>query len=156
MCHPYTPFLFSFHAQYTVQLKSAPRGSDEMNKLSDLIASGARSFLKTEYFYLSFFVAVFFVFLVALYSADPPTAANDRLDGIRMGGCFLAGAGLSALAGWGGMAVATDANVRTTQAADKEGLNAALKVAFTGGGESQRGAKKRPGNMLFPLVFRLC
>ena len=104
-----------------------------MNKLSDLIASGARSFLKTEYFYLSFFVAVFFAFLVALYSADPPTAANDRLDGIRMGGCFLAGAGLSALAGWGGMAVATDANVRTTQAADKEGLAKALRVAFTGG-----------------------
>uniref|UniRef100_A0A6U0K3A5 H(+)-exporting diphosphatase n=1 Tax=Minutocellus polymorphus TaxID=265543 RepID=A0A6U0K3A5_9STRA len=115
------------------KLKTAPRGSDEMNKLSDLIASGARSFLKTEYFYLSFFVSVFFVFLVALYSADPPTAANDRLDGIRMGGCFLAGAGLSALAGWLGMAVATDANVRTTQAADKEGLAKALRVAFTGG-----------------------
>jgi K(+)-stimulated pyrophosphate-energized sodium pump len=31
------------------------------------------------------------------------------------------------------MAVATDANVRTTQAADKEGLNTALRVAFTGG-----------------------
>jgi Na+/H+-translocating membrane pyrophosphatase len=31
------------------------------------------------------------------------------------------------------MVVATDANVRTTQAADKEGLNAALRVAFTGG-----------------------
>ena len=73
-----------------------------MNKLSDLIASGARSFLKTEYYYLSWFVAVFFLFLVILYSVDPPTDANDRLDGIRMGGCFLAGASLSALAGWGG------------------------------------------------------
>jgi K(+)-stimulated pyrophosphate-energized sodium pump len=31
------------------------------------------------------------------------------------------------------MVVATDANVRTTQAADKEGLNTALRVAFTGG-----------------------
>jgi Na+/H+-translocating membrane pyrophosphatase len=31
------------------------------------------------------------------------------------------------------MVVATDANVRTTQAADKEGLAAALRVAFTGG-----------------------
>jgi K(+)-stimulated pyrophosphate-energized sodium pump len=31
------------------------------------------------------------------------------------------------------MAVATDANVRTTQAADKDGLNTALRVAFTGG-----------------------
>merc|ERR1719188_2896386 len=31
------------------------------------------------------------------------------------------------------MIVATDANVRTTQAADKEGLSRALRVAFTGG-----------------------
>lgn len=31
------------------------------------------------------------------------------------------------------MIVATDVNVRTTQAADKEGLSAALRVAFTGG-----------------------
>ena len=31
------------------------------------------------------------------------------------------------------MSIATDANVRTTQAADKEGLSVALRVAFTGG-----------------------
>lgn len=31
------------------------------------------------------------------------------------------------------MSVATDANVRTTQAADKQGLSVALRVAFTGG-----------------------
>lgn len=48
--------------------------------------------------------------------------------------CFIGGAMLSALAGWIGMIVATDANVRVTQAADKNGLNAALKLAFAGGG----------------------
>ena len=104
-----------------------------MNKLSDQIASGARAFLKTEYYYLSFFVAAFFLFILILYTVDPPTPVATRLDGLRMGSCFLAGAGLSALAGWGGMAVATDCNVRTTQAADKEGLSKALRVAFTGG-----------------------
>ena len=31
------------------------------------------------------------------------------------------------------MRVACDANVRTTQAADKDGLPVALRVAFTGG-----------------------
>ena len=43
------------------------------------------------------------------------------------------GAMLSASSGWYGMIVATDANVRTTHAADKHGLDKALRVAFTGG-----------------------
>jgi Na+/H+-translocating membrane pyrophosphatase len=102
-----------------------------MNQISDKIKSGAVAFLTTEYKYLAGFVAVVFAALVLLYSLDPPS--GDRTDGIRYGSCFLMGALLSALAGWGGMAVATDANVRTTQAADAEGLAVALRVAFTGG-----------------------
>jgi K(+)-stimulated pyrophosphate-energized sodium pump len=113
------------------QLKAAPRGNDVMNGISDKIKSGARAFLVTEYKYLSIFIAVVFTILVILYSLDPPT--GDKTDGIRYGACFLAGAVLSASAGWNGMAVATDANVRTTQAAKEEGLGVALRVAFTGG-----------------------
>jgi len=113
------------------KLKEAPRGNELMNKISDQIKSGAKAFLTTEYKYLSYFVAVVFVVLVVLYTLDPPS--GDKTDGIRYAGAFLVGAILSAAAGWGGMAVATDANVRTTQAADKEGLDKALRVAFTGG-----------------------
>jgi K(+)-stimulated pyrophosphate-energized sodium pump len=102
-----------------------------MNKISDQIKSGARAFLYTEYKYLSFYVIVVFGILLLLYTLDPPT--GNRTDGIRYATCFFVGASLSALAGWGGMSVATDANVRTTQAADKEGLAVALRVAFTGG-----------------------
>lgn len=102
-----------------------------MNQISDKIKSGARAFLKTEYFYLCFFVAAVFSALLILYSLDPPS--GNRTDGIRYASCFLAGSLLSASAGWGGMAVATDANVRTTQAADEQGLGVALRVAFTGG-----------------------
>ena len=86
---------------------------------------------QTEYKYLSIFVAVVFTILTVLFSVHE--SKHDSSDGIRTGACFLCGAILSASAGWFGMIVATDANVRTTQAADKEGLNAALKVAFTGG-----------------------
>jgi K(+)-stimulated pyrophosphate-energized sodium pump len=102
-----------------------------MNKISDQIKSGARAFLITEYKYLSFYVVVVFSILLLLYTLDPPT--GNRTDGIRYAICFVVGASFSALAGWGGMTVATDANVRTTQAADKEGLAVALRVAFTGG-----------------------
>ena len=80
------------------------------------------------------FVFLVFAVLVIIYTLDPPSNLNpDRLDGIRAGGCFIGGALLSASAGWAGMSVATDANVRTTQAADKQGLSVALRVAFTGG-----------------------
>lgn len=102
-----------------------------MNKISDQIKSGARAFLVTEYKYLAMFVLAMFACLLILYTIDPPS--GDRTDGIRYAGCFAVGAMLSASSGWLGMVVATDANVRTTQAADKEGLNAALRVAFTGG-----------------------
>mmetsp|Transcript_21727 Transcript_21727/g.60483 ORF Transcript_21727/g.60483 Transcript_21727/m.60483 type:complete len:802 (-) Transcript_21727:375-2780(-) len=115
----------------SAQLSKAPRGSDLMNKISDQIKSGARAFLVTEYKYLAGFVVVVFFALLALYSADPPS--GDETDGIRYAACFLAGATLSAAAGWGGMSVATDANVRTTQAAEQHGLAVALRVAFTGG-----------------------
>ena len=104
-----------------------------MNEISDKIKSGAKAFLTTEYKYLSVFVVVVFAILVALYSVEPPS--GDKTDGIRYGACFLAGAILSAAAGWGGMEIATDANVRTTQAASgsEAPLNTALRVAFTGG-----------------------
>jgi len=120
-----------FVAYLNHQLKKNPRGSDLMNKISDQIASGARAFLQTEYKYLTVFVLVLSVFFIALYTADP--VSGHRTDGIKYAGNFLVGAILSASAGWGGMAVATDANVRTTQAADKQGLAKALRVAFTGG-----------------------
>mmetsp|Transcript_30389 Transcript_30389/g.43084 ORF Transcript_30389/g.43084 Transcript_30389/m.43084 type:complete len:761 (+) Transcript_30389:101-2383(+) len=113
------------------KLKKAPRGNDEMNRISEQIASGAQSFLTTEYKYLSMFVFFAFIILVILYTVDPPS--GYRVDGIILGICFVAGSSLSASAGWIGMKTATDANVRTTQAADKEGLAVALRVAFTGG-----------------------
>jgi len=123
----------------TKKLQSYERGSPEMNKLSDKIKSGAKAFLVTEYKYLTMFVVLVFAVLVIIYTLDPPSNLlslmdnPDRADGIRAGGCFIGGAFLSAAAGWAGMSVATDANVRTTQAADKQGLSVALRVAFTGG-----------------------
>jgi len=115
----------------TGRLKRSPRGNDLMNEISDKIKSGAKAFLRTEYKYLSLFVVVFFALLLILYTLEPPS--GDKIDGVRYACSFLAGAFLSALTGWLGMIVATDANVRTTQAADKQGLAAALLVAFTGG-----------------------
>ena len=97
-----------------------------MNRVSDQIKSGARAFLMTEYRYLSVFVVGIVLLLFALNVAQP-------LTGIRYAVSFFLGAVLSAVSGWGGMVAATDANVRTANAADKGGLGSALRVAFTGG-----------------------
>jgi len=111
-------------------LKQSPRGNDVMNNISDQIKSGARAFLKTEYKFLSIFVGVIVLMLFALYTVNSLSGISD---GIRYSLSFLSGAALSAIAGWLGMVAATDANVRTACAADKGGLNAALRVAFIGG-----------------------
>lgn len=114
-----------------MKLRGYERGSEKMIKLADSIAAGSRSFLVTEYKYLGGFCFVVSVILLLMFTLS--STRVDRSDGIRNMGCFLCGALFSAAAGWFGMVVATDANCRTTHAADKLGLNAALQVAFSGG-----------------------
>jgi len=104
---------------------------ETMQKLSKTIADGARSFLTTEYKYLTAFVLVVAVILFILFTLAEKRVDNN--DGLRVAGCFIAGALLSATAGWLGMSVATDANAKTTHAAEKEGLNSALQIAFSAG-----------------------
>merc|ERR1719162_566926 len=111
----------------------------EMNNIAKQVQDGAKAFLAEEYFWLAIFVAFMFCVLLVLFTLDDNR--TDRSDGISMASCFFAGAVLSATAGYVGMVVATDANVRTTQAARSEvdggneggGLNSSLRVAFTGG-----------------------
>ena len=71
-----------------------------MNKISDKIKSGSRAFLINEYKYIAFFTAIVSIILVIIYTLDPPS--SSKLDGIRYASCFLAGAILSAAAGWAG------------------------------------------------------
>ena len=97
-------------------------GDERMQRIAALIRSGAMAFLKTEYTVLAAFVGVMFVVLVTLLPGD------SLLTGVA----FLAGAMLSATAGWIGMRTATSAAVRTTHAATTS-LSAALRVAFSSG-----------------------
>ena len=99
--------------------KKAP-GNDRMKKISDNIADGAKAFLFSEYKILVIFAAILFIAIT--FAINWRTAV-----------CFIAGALFSTLAGYFGMTVATKANVRTANAAQETGLNAALKVAFSGG-----------------------
>merc|ERR1719217_1009198 len=104
-------------------------GKPDIDVLAAQIKSGAIMFLKTEYFYLTFFVISLAATLFALFAL---TESVTIATAVSLS--FVFGASLSAAAGWWGMMVATDGNAMTTAACstDKEG-NAGLKVAFTTG-----------------------
>jgi K(+)-stimulated pyrophosphate-energized sodium pump len=94
-------------------------GSEVMVKISNSIHRGAMAFLYREYKVIAFFIlaiAIILFFVVAR----------------KMALAFLVGAFFSILAGYFGMQVATRANTRTAQGAEKS-VNAALAVAFPGG-----------------------
>jgi K(+)-stimulated pyrophosphate-energized sodium pump len=100
-------------------------GDATMVEIADRIQEGALAFLRAEYRVLSIFVLVVGSILGVAYFGD-----SSR--GWQIGGAFVTGATCSAAAGWAGMKVATNANVRTTAAA-RIGLPPALNVAFSGG-----------------------
>merc|ERR1712137_1472692 len=62
-----------------------------------------------------------------------PVKEGKHDDGARVAAAFIIGAVLSGGAGWLGMMVATDGNVRTTVACAEGSLNSGLRVAFTTG-----------------------
>ena len=100
-------------------------GEANMVEIAGQIQEGALAFLRAEYRVLSIFVLIVGSILGVAYFGDP-----ER--GWQIAGAFVVGAASSAAAGWIGMKVATNANVRTTAAA-RIGLSPALDVAFSGG-----------------------
>ena len=90
-----------------------------MREIAGYIQEGAMAYLKRQYIVMAVFAAVMTVVLLVVLNWQ--TAV-----------CFVIGALFSVFAGFSGMMSATRANVRTAQKA-KEGMPAALNVAFSGG-----------------------
>jgi K(+)-stimulated pyrophosphate-energized sodium pump len=100
-------------------------GNETMKTIAGHIQEGAMAFLNREYRVLVIFVLVVGV-LLAWSNMTLPN--SSWLIGIS----FVTGAICSGLAGFFGMRIATQANVRTTNGA-RESLNRALTIAFGGG-----------------------
>ena len=100
-------------------------GTERMVEISGYVRDGAMAFLKREYRVLAIFVLVVAVLLAIANWNSPDSSPIIAIS-------FVLGAFSSALAGFFGMRVATNANVRTTNAA-RQSLNRALQVAFSGG-----------------------
>ncbi|MBX2890582.1 MAG: sodium-translocating pyrophosphatase [Saprospiraceae bacterium] len=100
-------------------------GDEKMKGIAKNIADGAMAFLKAEYRILAIYVAVATALLVWLSTL---VTTSHWLIGVS----FIIGSLFSVLAGYTGMRIATQANVRTTQAA-RSSLAKALDVSFKGG-----------------------
>lgn len=111
--------LFALVLAFGVKRQDA--GNTRMREIAGAIKEGAQAFLKAEYRMLVVFVAVLFL-LIGVGIGNWITAA-----------CFLVGAVFSTLAGYFGMQVATDANVRTANGAMTGGMGKALGIAYKGG-----------------------
>ncbi|MCF0073784.1 sodium-translocating pyrophosphatase [Dyadobacter sp. CY261] len=100
-------------------------GNPEMKTIADAIADGALAFLRAEWR-----VLIIFGLIVSVLLGYSGTLVENSSPFIGLS--FLAGAFISAFAGYVGMNIATKSNVRTTQAA-RTSLTKALEVSFTGG-----------------------
>jgi K(+)-stimulated pyrophosphate-energized sodium pump len=114
--------LFGLFAAYYIykQIKLHPAGDAAVTSIGDQIHLGAMVFMKREFRTLGVFGIVVLICLFLFL-------------GLKTAIAFLVGALASGLAGYFGMYTATQANVRTTTAANREGAAAALTVAFYGG-----------------------
>ncbi len=101
-------------------------GSAKMQEVGGAIRSGALAYLQQQIKTMSIFIVVLFVGLVSLYWSAGPAIA------FGVGICFVAGVSASYIAGYSGMLMAVNGNMRTANAA-LTSYKRALEVAFRSG-----------------------
>jgi len=126
----YIPLLLAvvgllFMISKAIWVKKQDAGTEKMQGIAKSIKEGALAFLKAEYKLLVIFVILA---SAALFGISLLVETTSWL----IVPAFIFGAIFSALAGNIGMRIATESNVRTTQAA-RTSLPQALKVSFSGG-----------------------
>src|SRR3989339_249593 len=114
------PILGAFFVLYIMfEIKKSPAGEGKMVEIAEAIKEGAISYLKRQYRTIAVVLVALFVILYFIF-------------GIKTGIGFLVGAALSALSGFVGMMISTQANVKVAEAA-KEGMKQAFNLSFKGG-----------------------
>ncbi|MGD2178321.1 MAG: sodium/proton-translocating pyrophosphatase, partial [Anaerolineae bacterium] len=112
-------------------------GSERAKEVASWIREGARTYLRRLYLALTltalamgFIIAIIFAFDIEPLGTEAVHIAPGR--GLTMAVAFFGGALCSAIAGYMGMGIAVEANVRSATAA-QESLGGAFKVAFYAG-----------------------
>ncbi len=110
---------------------SRDRGTKAMQEVAGLIFEGAMAFLNRQYRTIAALALVAAVIIGALIGF----LANSPEQGIKTSAAFLVGAFCSGLAGFIGMYIAVQANLRTAAAA-QTGVRDAINVSLRGGAVS--------------------
>ena len=118
-------------------VKRQDPGTEKAKEVASWIREGAKTYLKRLYIALTIISLVLAFIIGVVFSFDLTEVALGNVQitpssGIIMAIAFIAGAVCSAVAGYMGMSIAVEANVRTATAAN-ESLNKAFKLSFYAG-----------------------
>ncbi len=125
----------AFYLYFWVMKQDA--GSERAQEVAGWIREGAASYLKRLYTALTLVAVVLGIIIAVVFSFDLNQVGSGSMEfslasGLETAGAFIVGAICSALAGYLGMAVAVQANVRSAVAVSED-LNKGFKVAFFAG-----------------------
>jgi K(+)-stimulated pyrophosphate-energized sodium pump len=120
-----------FAAWLARDVLSGDKGTKAMQDVASLIFEGAMAFLNRQYRTIALLAVVAAIIIGVLIGV----LANDPAHGLRTAIAFLVGAFCSGLAGFIGMFVAVQANLRTTAAAQRS-VKDAINVSMRGGAVS--------------------
>ncbi|HOH18293.1 MAG TPA: sodium/proton-translocating pyrophosphatase, partial [Bacilli bacterium] len=121
-------FVFAFWLY--IWVSKQPSSNKKVASIGELIRNGANVFLRKEYLVLAKFSGVIAI-LIFIFLPEP-IWKGKILENLTMFIAYLFGTGLSALAGKIGIQVATIANVKTAEAAQK-GIKPSFLSGFRGG-----------------------
>ena len=121
---------FAFAAYLYLWIKRQPVENRTIQDVSGLIKAGANTFMRKEYKILAAFAGGLGV-LILLF-LPRPIWTGDWVSNVGMALAYVAGTVLSAIAGKIGILVATAANGRAAEAAQK-GIKPAFMTGFRGG-----------------------
>ena len=118
-------------------VKRQTPGTERAQEVAGWIRVGAQTYLKRLYITLTVVALVLSFIIAVVFSFDLTEVALGEVllnpaNGIQMALAFIGGALCSAVAGYMGMGIAVEANVRTATAA-KDSLKKAFKLSFYAG-----------------------
>ena len=118
---------------FRAQVLKASEGTEKMQEIGLAVQEGAAAYLNRQFRTLGFFAILA---LAMLFALDAAVLGWDGNWDIKIGRyvALIFGGGFSAFIGYMGMSLATKANMRVAAAAQNEGRDAAMRIAFRTGG----------------------